>query len=109
MRSLVTHLEPLPTSLDDEAGRLSPAGQAALRDRLTVLADQLAGAGACHHVELHDLGGRLTATLHITQPGDMPLTEAHALAEAIERRLHASVGELSRVVVHVEPPRADRI
>jgi divalent metal cation (Fe/Co/Zn/Cd) transporter len=109
VRSLVTHLEPLPTRLDDEASRLSPARLAALRKRLTVLADQLAGPGACHHVELHDVGGHLTATLHVTQPADMPLTEAHALAEAIERQLHASVDELNRVVVHVEPPRADRI
>jgi cation diffusion facilitator family transporter len=109
LRSLVTHLEPLPTSLDDEASRLSPAGLAALRKRLTAIADELAGPGACHNVELHDLSGHLTATLHVTQPADMPLTQAHALAEAIERQLHASVDDLNRVVVHVEPPLADRI
>jgi divalent metal cation (Fe/Co/Zn/Cd) transporter len=55
-------------------------------------------------VELHNVNGQLTATLHVTQPADRPLTEAHALAEAIERRLHAREHSLARVVVHVEPP-----
>jgi cation diffusion facilitator family transporter len=104
LRSLITHLEPLPAELPDEAGRLTPARRRALERRLASLADELAGAGACHNVELHDVNGQLTATLHVTQPADRPLTEAHALAEAIERRLHAREHSLARVVVHVEPP-----
>ena len=102
--SLVTHLEPLPNSLPDEDSRMSPRRQAAMKQRLTKLTDGVAGPGATHNVALHSLGGHLTATLHVTQPNDKPLTEAHALAEAIERRLHASEVDLDRVVVHVEPP-----
>jgi divalent metal cation (Fe/Co/Zn/Cd) transporter len=55
-------------------------------------------------VELHNVNGHLTATLHVTQSAEKPLTEAHALAETIERELHAHEGFLHRVVVHVEPP-----
>lgn len=104
LRSLVTHLEPLPTSLPDEDSRLAPRRLAALKERLTALTDGLAGPGTTHSVVLHSVGGHLTATLHVTQPATRPLTEAHALAEAIERRLHASEPDLDRVVVHVEPP-----
>lgn len=104
MRSLVTHLEPLPTSLPDEDSRLAPRRLAALKQRLTQLTDELAGPGACHNVVLHSVGGHLTATLQVTQPADLPLTEAHALAEAIERHLHGSEADFDRVVVHVEPP-----
>jgi cation diffusion facilitator family transporter len=104
LRSLITHLEPLPTEMAGEAGRLTLERRRTLERRLASLADDLAGAGACHNVELHEINGRLTATLHVTQPADRPLTEAHALAEAIERRLHAREPSLSRVVVHVEPP-----
>jgi cation diffusion facilitator family transporter len=104
LRSLITHLEPLPTEMPGEAGRLTSARRHTLERRLAALADDLAGAGACHNVELHEVNGRLTATLHVTQPADRPLTEAHALAEAIERRLHAREHSLGRVVVHVEPP-----
>jgi divalent metal cation (Fe/Co/Zn/Cd) transporter len=104
LNALVTHLEPLPTHVPDEAGRLVAAHAAALRQRLTDLADSLAGPGACHNVVLHNVGGHLTATLHVTQPADRPLVEAHRLAEAIERAIHAGEAEVARVVVHVEPP-----
>ena len=104
LNSLVTHLEPLPTSLPDEDNRFSARRQNALKTRLTTLTDSVAGLGATHSVALHSIGGHLTATLHVTQPFDKPLIEAHALAETIERRLHASESDLDRVVVHVEPP-----
>ncbi len=104
LRSLVTHLEPLPTSLPDEDGRLAPRRLVGLKERLTALTDGLAGMGTTHNVILHSVGGHLTATLDVTQPADKPLIEAHALAEAIERRLHAGEADLDRVVVHVEPP-----
>jgi divalent metal cation (Fe/Co/Zn/Cd) transporter len=104
LNTLVTHLEPLPTNLPDEDNRFSARRQNALRTRLTALTDGVAGPGTTHSVELHSVGGHLTATLHVTQPYDKPLTEAHALAETIERRLHTSESDLDRVVVHVEPP-----
>lgn len=104
LRSLITHLEPLPTELPSEAGRLTPARVADLRQTLTALADEIAGPGACHAVEIHNVAGHLTAALHVTQPGDQPLVTAHALAERIEVALHRRVPSLSRLVVHVEPP-----
>ncbi len=102
MRSLVTHIEPLAAELPDEAGEIIRTAE--LRERITHIADGLAGTGACHAVKLHNINGHLTATLHIAQPADKPLTEAHALAEAIERKLHGHLHRLNRVVVHVEPP-----
>jgi divalent metal cation (Fe/Co/Zn/Cd) transporter len=102
VRALVTHIEPLSSHLPDEAGAI--AHRAELRRRITQLADEAAGARACHDVHLHNVGGHVTATLHVTQPADQPLTWAHALAEDIERRLHAEIAGLHRVVVHVEPP-----
>src|SRR5262249_21423326 len=88
LRSLVTHLEPLPAELRDEDPRRLSRRLQGLRSRLTALADELAGPGATHNVVLHSVDGRLTATLHVTQPANTPLTDAHALAEAIADRLH---------------------
>ena len=104
LRSLVTHLEPISTHLPDEGSRLSTNNRRALRDHLTKLADEIAGAGACHSVVIHHIAGHVTATLHVTQPAAIPLIQAHAVAERIEHRLHTSEPQLSRVVVHVEPP-----
>lgn len=106
LRSIVTHLEPLPNSLPGEEGRLSPARRTRLQNRLMALANAVAGKGSCHEVQLHDVAGHLTATLHVTQPADMPLIAAHTLAERVERELHAREPGLNRVVVHVEPPEA---
>ena len=102
VRSLVTHLEPLSAHLPDEQGTI--ARQAELRRRIQRHADGIAGVGACHDVQLHNVGGHLAATLHVTQPADQPLTRAHRLAEQIERALHAQEPSLHRVVIHVEPP-----
>jgi divalent metal cation (Fe/Co/Zn/Cd) transporter len=104
LRNLVTHLEPLPTSLPDEAGRLTPERQVRMQSRLTALANAVAGDGACHDVQLHNVAGHLTATLHVTQAPDLPLITAHQLAERIEAALHEHEPGLNRVVVHVEPP-----
>lgn len=106
IRSLTTHLEPLATTLPDESGLSSPLQALDLRRRITKLADTLAGRGACHHVELHNVNGHLTATLHITQPAGQLLTLSHALAEKVERTLHTHEPGLDRIVVHVEPPEA---
>jgi cation diffusion facilitator family transporter len=100
--SIVTHIEPLPAEVPDEENGIMRGG--ILRERIAALANRLAGPGACHNVELHNLNGHLTATLHVTQSAEKPLTEAHALAETIERELHAHERLLHRVVVHVEPP-----
>jgi divalent metal cation (Fe/Co/Zn/Cd) transporter len=102
VRGLVTHLEPLVAELPDETGRVRR--QAELRRRITQAADAEAGPGACHDVVLHNVGGHLTATLHVTQPSGALLTDAHSLAERIERALHAREPSLHRIVVHVEPP-----
>ena len=104
LRSIVTHLEPLPTSLPGEEARLSPARLARMQARLIALANAVAGQGSCHEVQVHEVAGHLTATLHVTQPPTTPLTAAHTLAERIERELHAREPGLNRVVVHVEPP-----
>jgi divalent metal cation (Fe/Co/Zn/Cd) transporter len=106
LRSIVTHLEPLPTSLPDEEARLSPARLARMQTRLAAVADAVAGKGACHDVQVHAVAGHLSASLHITQPADTPLIQAHSLAERVERELHAREPGLHRVVVHVEPPEA---
>lgn len=108
VRSLTTHIEPLKTVLPNESGLTSPTQVNDLRRRITRLTDQLAGHGACHNVELHNINGHLTATLHITQPPDQSLTKAHALAEKVKQTLRDHEPRLHRIVVHVEPPDQTR-
>lgn len=108
LRTITTHLEPLPADVADESNRTPPDAHT-LRQRLTALADDLAGAGSCHNVELHHVEGHITATLHITQDPEIPLTLAHQLADAIEHHLQTYEPRLHRIVVHVEPPEEEVI
>ncbi len=100
--TIVTHIEPVVETVPDEAGHIARSSE--WRRKITVVADQLAGDGATHAVELHHVGGGLTASLHVTQPADLPIVRAHDLAEQIELSLHQAHPALKRVVVHVEPP-----
>jgi cation diffusion facilitator family transporter len=102
VHTVVTHIEPLPAALPDEAGRVTR--QATLRQRLQLIADRVAGNGAAHSLELHNVSGHLTVTLHVTQPAEKPLQKAHELAETIELEMRMQEPRLDRIVVHVEPP-----
>ncbi|MBI3761384.1 MAG: hypothetical protein HY260_05915, partial [Chloroflexi bacterium] len=104
VRSLATHIEPLGEGVPYESGAIQDAAK--IRRMAIEIADEVCGPGSCHEVNLHRVGGHLTATLHCALPAEKPLVEAHALAEEVERRLHDEVRQLRRVVVHVEPPGA---
>lgn len=103
--NVITHLEPLPTDLPEETVGVSP--HAVLRRRVLVIAETVAGPGSTHNIALHNVEGHLSASLHVTLPADMPLAEAHANADEIERRILTQEPGLHRVVVHVEPPQGD--
>jgi divalent metal cation (Fe/Co/Zn/Cd) transporter len=45
--------------------------------------------------------------LHLEAPGDLTLTEAHALTERIEADLRREIPRLGRVYIHVDPMRED--
>ncbi len=101
--AVTTHLEPLPAAVPGEEDPAS-THHAALARRIASLADDVTGVGTAHDVQLHHLGGQFTASIHITLPAGKPITEAHALAEAVDRHILTTVPEIKRVVVHVEPP-----
>jgi cation diffusion facilitator family transporter len=91
--SVVIHAEPLRTTSESlgEAIRL-------------VVSRHAAGA---HDLFIHDADGKPCVDLHLEAPGDLTLTEAHALTEQIEADLRREVPRLDRVYIHVDPMRED--
>ncbi|MBQ8699795.1 MAG: hypothetical protein IJ521_12515, partial [Schwartzia sp.] len=71
------------------------------------------GVLSVHDLVLHGYGaGRIFATLDIELPAEMPLMEAHNLADRIERTIWSTLHIL--VTVHIDPvatgdPEADRL
>jgi divalent metal cation (Fe/Co/Zn/Cd) transporter len=56
-----------------------------------------------HNVSVLDVDGRVEASLHLKLPGDLPLSDAHEIAEEVERAIVTHVPEITRVQTHLEP------
>ncbi len=87
---VVVHVEPR----EDEAG---------LRDRAHAAAIGVRGVREIHNLALVDVGGRTELSLHLKLPGDLPLEEAHAVAEQVENAIRMAVPEVDAVQTHLEP------
>jgi cation diffusion facilitator family transporter len=92
--SIVIHAEPLRTA--DES----------LGDAIRLVVSRHA-AGA-HDIFIRDADGKPCVDLHLEAPGDLSLTEAHALTERIEADLRREVPNLGQVYIHVDPMRDER-
>jgi divalent metal cation (Fe/Co/Zn/Cd) transporter len=58
---------------------------------------------AIHHVTVHDLGDKLIVSIDLEVDGEMSLTDAHAVANRLERDIRAEFGEDAEVDTHIEP------
>ncbi len=80
-----------PVALDNES----------VRERIMVIARN--SGLAVHHVTVHDLGGKLIVGIDIEVDGEMPLTQAHAIANSLERNIGDEFGAEVEVDTHIEP------
>lgn len=79
------------------------AGDAALRERAHAAALGVARVREIHNLQLVSLGGATELSLHLKLPGDLPLEEAHEVAEEVERAICLAVPEIASVQTHLEP------
>ena len=79
------------------------AGDAALRERAHAAALGVARVREIHNLSLVTLDGATELSLHLKLPGELPLEDAHAIAEEVERAIIAAVPEITSVQTHLEP------
>ena len=79
------------------------AHEAALRERAHAAALSVPRVREIHNLSVVSLGGATELSLHLKLPGDLPLEEAHELAEEVERAILHAVTEISSVQTHLEP------
>jgi divalent metal cation (Fe/Co/Zn/Cd) transporter len=72
-----------------------------VRDRIMVIAHN--SGLAVHHVTVHDLGARLTVSIDLEIDAEMPLEQAHDIANTLERKIKEEFGEDVEADVHIEP------
>src|SRR5688500_4852818 len=88
----------------DVGGRVEPeAGEAALRERARAAALGGTRVREIHNLSLVTLNGTTELSLHLKLPGELPLEDAHAIAEEVERAIIAAVPEITSVQTHLEP------
>jgi divalent metal cation (Fe/Co/Zn/Cd) transporter len=87
---VVVHVEP------DEA-------DAELRECVLAAALGVPRVRELHNLTLLEVDGRLEVSLHLKLPGDLPLDQAHDIAEEVERAILAAVPDVADVRTHLEP------
>ena len=87
---VVVHVEPRPED-------------AALRERAHAAALSVPRVREIHNLSVVSLGGRTVLSLHLKLPGELPLEEAHEVAEQVERAICRAVPEIGSVQTHLEP------
>ncbi len=92
---------------------MGTANDSALASDIRRIVMEEKGVLGVHDLVLHGYGaGRTFATLDIELPAEMPLIEAHNIADRVERRIQSALS--ISVTVHIDPvatddPEADRL
>ena len=93
----------------DVVVHVEPSEDAALRERAHAAALGVPRVREVHNLTVLDVAGTTEISLHLKLPGELPLEEAHAVAEAVETAIHEAVPEVSLVQTHIEPLGEDGI
>lgn len=84
-------------------GLMDEAVDAATLDTIRkIISDNAAGAIEAHDVRTRNAGRLTFIEFHLVVPGQMQVTESHAICDAIERALRTAVPG-AHITIHVEP------
>lgn len=87
---VVVHVEPAPV-------------EAELRERVRAAAMTVSHVRELHNLTLIDTQEGIEASLHLKLPSELPLAEAHAIAEQVESAIRLAAPEIRAVQTHLEP------
>jgi cation diffusion facilitator family transporter len=78
---------------------------AGLRERVQAAALSVPSVREVHNLRVLEVGGRVEVSLHLKLPSALPLSEAHELAEEVERAIQRAIPDVGSVQTHLEPLR----
>jgi cation diffusion facilitator family transporter len=78
---------------------------AGLRERVQAAALSVPRVREVHNLRVLEVEERVEVSLHLKLPAALPLSEAHDVAEEVERAIAASVPAIGSVQTHIEPLR----
>jgi cation diffusion facilitator family transporter len=102
LERLVTHIEPVHVHED---APLYQQEAHAIALAVLRIAQRLYPDKRWHDLDIRaEADGGFAVSMHCHVAGDMPLEEAHRLAEQVETQVRATLPEIHRVTIHTEPP-----
>ena len=78
-------------------------GDGGLRERALAAALTVSHVREIHNLTVLDLAGATEVSLHLKLPGELPLGQAHDIAEQVEAAICRDVPEVRTVQTHLEP------
>lgn len=101
LSGVTTHLE--GRRLRGEAVAREADDAPTLAGKAGEIARTVPGVVACRDVVVFVAAGRVSVTMRCVFPGQMPIHEAHRLADLVERRIAEAVPQVDRVLVRAVP------
>jgi divalent metal cation (Fe/Co/Zn/Cd) transporter len=96
-----THIEPwvvpvAPAQSGDQA-------DSHLRAQVLAVMESVEGLRGCHEIHVRSGPGGHDIVVHCLAEPDLPVAEAHRLADLAEKRLHGEIEGISQLLIHLEP------
>ncbi|MBN1137506.1 MAG: cation-efflux pump [Anaerolineae bacterium] len=102
VRDIHSHIEPIAVPVAPVAD-LRPDVEEDLRAQIVAITAEIDGLRGCHRIHIRPGSDGCDLAVHCLADPDMPVAEAHRLADQVEKRLELDVPGVSRVLVHIEP------
>jgi cation diffusion facilitator family transporter len=102
VKDVHSHIEPLATPVAPVAS-LGAGEERALRARIEAVASEVEGLRGYNRLHIRPQPGGYDVVLHCLADPDMPIVEAHRLADELENRILMRIAGIGGALVHVEP------
>ena len=99
LNTIITHLEPLERHVLQPEHSLEPVLETEIRNTIATEV----GVNNLIELKTYLYEHHASVAIRLRMPAHLPLTEAHLVAENIERKLLTQFPSIYRVTVHVEP------
>jgi len=102
VRDIHSHIEPLAAPVVPVAP-LDEEEEQQLRARIEAIVNEVSGLDGYSRLHIRPGPGGYDIVLHCLGDPDLPVAEAHRLADQVEKLLHVRIPGIKRVLVHVAP------
>jgi cation diffusion facilitator family transporter len=98
---VTTHIE--PRAVPVTSGQQEAEADAELRAKIASVVEGVPGLCGCHGMHIRSSPTGYDVVLHCQAAPDLPIAEAHRLAELAENQIRTEVPGTGQVLIHVEP------